>query len=96
MSYLTRRRRSTLKIDQSLVRGIEPNTPDGWLVVGILKMGRDLGYRIVAEGIETEAERALLTAWGCDDGQGWHFGRAMPAATFEAWLETLKPDAAAG
>ena len=96
MSYLTRLSASTLKIDQSLVRGIEPHTPDGRLVAGILKMGRDLGYRIVAEGIETEAERALLTAWGCDYGQGWHFGRAMPAATFEAWLETLKPDAAAG
>jgi EAL domain-containing protein (putative c-di-GMP-specific phosphodiesterase class I) len=49
-------------------------------------MGRDLGYRMVAEGIETEAERALLAAWGCDLGQGWHFGRPMAAPAFGDWL----------
>jgi EAL domain-containing protein (putative c-di-GMP-specific phosphodiesterase class I) len=48
-------------------------------------MGRDLGYRMVAEGIETESERALLAGWGCDYGQGWHFGRPMPAAAFGDW-----------
>ncbi len=52
------------------------------LVSNIVQMGRDLGYRIVAEGIETEDERALLAAWGCDYGQGWHFGRPMSAGVF--------------
>ena len=80
MSYLTRLSAHTLKIDQSLVRGVEADTLGGRLVSNIVQMGRDLGYRMVAEGIETEAERALLTGWGCDFGQGWHFGRPMPAA----------------
>ena len=85
MSYLTRLSAHTLKIDQSLVRGVQAGTLGGRLVSNIVQMGRDLGYRIVAEGIETEAERDLLAAWGCDYGQGWHFGRPMPASVFADW-----------
>jgi EAL domain-containing protein (putative c-di-GMP-specific phosphodiesterase class I)/GGDEF domain-containing protein len=85
MSYLTRLSAQTLKIDQSLVRGVEAGTLGGRLVSNIVQMGRDLGYRMVAEGIETESERALLAGWGCDYGQGWHFGRPMPAAAFGDW-----------
>jgi EAL domain-containing protein (putative c-di-GMP-specific phosphodiesterase class I)/GGDEF domain-containing protein len=86
MSYLTRLSAHTLKIDQSLVRGVEADSLGGRLVSNIVQMGRDLGYHIVAEGIETEAERNLLTDWGCDYGQGWHFGRPMSAASFGDWL----------
>ncbi|MFO1208168.1 MAG: GGDEF domain-containing phosphodiesterase [Amaricoccus sp.] len=88
MSYLTRLSAHVLKIDQSLVRGVEADTQSGRLVSNIVQMGRDLGYRIVAEGIETEAERKLLTAWGCDYGQGWHFGRPMTARAFGEWYTT--------
>jgi EAL domain-containing protein (putative c-di-GMP-specific phosphodiesterase class I)/GGDEF domain-containing protein len=90
MSYLTKLSAQTLKIDQSLVRGVESGAQSGRLVSGIVQMGRDLGYRIVAEGIETEAERDLLAGWGCDYGQGWHFGRPMPARAFAAWLDARK------
>lgn len=85
MSYLTRLSAHTLKIDQSLVRGVEAGSRGGRLVSNIVQMGRDLGYRIVAEGIETESERTLLTDWGCDYGQGWHFGRPMSAPRFGEW-----------
>jgi EAL domain-containing protein (putative c-di-GMP-specific phosphodiesterase class I)/GGDEF domain-containing protein len=85
MSYLTRLSAHVLKIDQSLVRGVQADTLGGRLVSNIVQMGRDLGYRIVAEGIETESERDLLAGWGCDYGQGWHFGRPMPAAAFGDW-----------
>lgn len=85
MSYLTRLSAQTLKIDQSLVRGIEAGTPGGRLVSNIVQMGRDLGYRVVAEGIETEDERSLLAGWGCDVGQGWHFARPMTATAFGDW-----------
>ena len=64
MSYLTRLSAHTLKIDQSLVRGVEEGTLGGRLVSNIVQMGRDLGYRVVAEGIETDGERALLTGLG--------------------------------
>ena len=67
------------------MRGVEAGSRGGMLVSNIVQMGRDLGYRIVAEGIETEDERALLAAWGCDYGQGWHFGRPMPAGVFADW-----------
>jgi EAL domain-containing protein (putative c-di-GMP-specific phosphodiesterase class I) len=86
MAYLTRLSASTLKIDQSLVRGLEPNEQSGRLVAGIVQMGHDLGYKIVAEGVETATELDLLARWGCDIGQGWHFGRPMPAAAFRDWL----------
>ncbi|HRO12213.1 bifunctional diguanylate cyclase/phosphodiesterase [Amaricoccus sp.] len=89
MSYLTRLSAHTLKIDKSLVRGVEADSLGGRLVSNIVQMGRDLGYRMVAEGIETEAERALLAAWGCDLGQGWHFGRPMPAPAFGDWHSGL-------
>lgn len=87
MSYLTRLSANTLKIDQSLIRGATSDGLGAQLVSSIVQMGRDLGYRMVAEGIETEAERDLLTGWGCDYGQGWHFGRPMPAKAFGEWLE---------
>ena len=90
MSYLTRLSAHTLKIDQSLVRGVEADTLGGRLVSNIVQMGRDLGYRMVAEGIETEAERALLAGWGCDFGQGWHFGRPMAAPAFGDWHTGLR------
>ena len=64
MSYLTRLSAHTLKIDQSLVRGVQADTLGGRLVSNIVQMGRDLGYRMVAEGIETEAERTLLDRLG--------------------------------
>ncbi len=90
MSYLTRLSAHTLKIDQTLVRGVQADTLGGRLVSSIVQMGRDLGYRMVAEGIETVAERDLLTGWGCDYGQGWHFGRPMPAAAFSEWQSGRK------
>jgi EAL domain-containing protein (putative c-di-GMP-specific phosphodiesterase class I)/GGDEF domain-containing protein len=89
MSYLTRLSAQTLKIDQSLVRGVDPEGLSGRLVAGIVQMGRDLGYKLVAEGIETAAERDILAAWGCDIGQGWHFAKPMPADAFAEWLAGL-------
>ena len=74
------------------MRGVQADTLGGRLVSNIVQMGRDLGYRMVAEGIETEAERALLTGWGCDFGQGWHFGRPMAAPAFGDWHTGLKLD----
>jgi EAL domain-containing protein (putative c-di-GMP-specific phosphodiesterase class I) len=64
---------------------VQADSLGGRLVSNIVQMGRDLGYRMVAEGIETEEERRLLAGWGCDYGQGWHFGRPMPAPVFDEW-----------
>ncbi len=94
MAYLTRLSARTLKIDQSLVRGVAPGTEAGRLLAGVVQMGRDLGYRIVAEGVETEAERAMLARLGCDYGQGWLFAKPMPAEDLPGWLEARERRAA--
>lgn len=86
MSYLTKLSAHTLKIDQSLVRGVRDDSRGGQLVSSIVQMGQDLGFRVVAEGIESRTERDLLAGWGCNAGQGWHFARPMPAAAFGGWL----------
>ncbi len=64
MSYLTRLSAHTLKIDQSLVRGVKADSLGGRLVSNIVHMGRDLGYRMVAEGIETEFGACAADALG--------------------------------
>jgi EAL domain-containing protein (putative c-di-GMP-specific phosphodiesterase class I) len=45
-----------------------------------------LGFKVIAEGIETEGQRQFLRNEGCDEGQGFLFARPMPAAAFEQWL----------
>lgn len=49
-------------------------------------MAHDLGYRVVAEGIETDATYELLKQWGCDEGQGYLMARPMPAAEVENFM----------
>lgn len=93
MSYLTKLSAETLKIDQSLVRDMAPGQASGRLVAGIIQMGHDLGYKVVAEGIETEEQRALLARWGCDTGQGWLFARPLEAEAFAAWYASTNDPA---
>ena len=52
------------------------------LVEAIISMSRALGLQVIAEGIETEAQRSFLAGLGCQFGQGYLFGRALPAAEF--------------
>jgi len=68
-----------LKLDRSLVRGIE-NDPRARRVARlIVELGRDLGVEVLAEGIETEGQLAVLRELGCALGQGWLFGRPVAA-----------------
>jgi EAL domain-containing protein (putative c-di-GMP-specific phosphodiesterase class I) len=77
LAYLHRLPVDTLKIDRSLVSGTEERD---WLVVrSILGLARHFGMDVVAEGVETDLQRARLAALGCDFGQGWLFARPMPA-----------------
>jgi EAL domain-containing protein (putative c-di-GMP-specific phosphodiesterase class I) len=52
----------------------------------IIAMAHKLGMKVIAEGVETEAQRALLIAAGCDYGQGFLFSKPLPATTFEGLL----------
>ncbi|MEJ6003073.1 putative bifunctional diguanylate cyclase/phosphodiesterase [Paucibacter soli] len=73
-----------LKLDRSLVRGIEHDARARRVAGLIVELGRDLGVEVLAEGIETEGQLAVLQQLGCVLGQGWLFGRAQPATQFRA------------
>lgn len=77
----------TIKVDQTFVRNLEPGSENAAIVTATIDLGKALGKSIIAEGIETEAAAALLTALGCREGQGYLFARPMPARELEnAWL----------
>ena len=66
-----------LKMDRSFVRGIEVRADMGEIVAAVLVMARQLGLRVIAEGIENEARLAAVQSLGCDYGQGYLFARPM-------------------
>jgi diguanylate cyclase (GGDEF)-like protein len=68
-----------VKIDRSFVRDIASDTRDAELAAAIVYMAKVLGLAVVAEGVETEAQRELLQEMGCDELQGFLFGEAVPA-----------------
>jgi len=86
LSYLQRCPVDVLKIDQSFVADIEPAAQDAPLVRAVIAMGKSLGCRIVAEGVETMQQFAFLRAERCDEGQGFHFSPPVDAAAFSKLL----------
>ena len=79
LSYLQQLPVSVLKIDQAFVRDMVTSGKDRLLVKTMIAMGHDLGYRVVGEGIETQAAYDMLGEWGCDEGQGYLMAKPMPA-----------------
>jgi EAL domain-containing protein (putative c-di-GMP-specific phosphodiesterase class I) len=79
LSYLQQLPVSVLKIDQAFVRDMVTSGKDRLLVKTMIAMGHDLGYRVVAEGIETQAAYDMLCEWGCDEGQGYLMSRPVSA-----------------
>jgi len=86
LSYLTRLPLDQLKIDQSFVRNIGMQETDSMIIQTIIGMGNNLGIEVLAEGVETEEQRAFLAEHGCKLCQGYLFGRPMPAEAFNATL----------
>jgi EAL domain-containing protein (putative c-di-GMP-specific phosphodiesterase class I) len=71
-----------LKLDQSFVRGLPDDTDDLAICTAVIAMGRALGLKVIAEGVESTAQLAVLRALGCDVGQGYLFARPLPAQQF--------------
>lgn len=86
LAYLTQLPLDQLKIDRSFVRniGIKPN--DAVIVQTIIGMANNLGMEVIAEGVETEEQRAFLELHGCSAIQGYLFGRPLPLDEFESLL----------
>jgi diguanylate cyclase (GGDEF)-like protein len=78
-----------LKIDQSFVHDLLVNPGDASIVRAIVTMGHSLGLEVIAEGVETLAQRVRLAEVGCRAFQGWLYGRAVPPAELEAWLAAV-------
>jgi EAL domain-containing protein (putative c-di-GMP-specific phosphodiesterase class I) len=86
LSQLGRMPISTLKIDRSLVTGIAISPRDAVIVRAIIEMGHALGMKVVAEGVETSSQLAVLRGANCDDVQGYLIAKPMDATSFAAWL----------
>jgi diguanylate cyclase (GGDEF)-like protein/PAS domain S-box-containing protein len=86
LSYLKYLKAHKLKIDQRFVRDLPDDKDDAAIARAIIALGLSLGFRVVAEGVETEAQEAFLKAEGCHQGQGFLYARPMSAVDFERWL----------
>ncbi|MBY4947751.1 EAL domain-containing protein [Cupriavidus respiraculi] len=83
LAYLRRFPLSALKIDRSFVADMVESPHARTIVSAVLSLARELGLVAIAEGVETDAQRDLLMAQGCDLVQGWRYARAMSPAQFE-------------
>jgi EAL domain-containing protein (putative c-di-GMP-specific phosphodiesterase class I) len=86
LAYLRRLHVDTLKIDRSFVAQLPDDPEDAAIATAIVAMGRSLGMKIVAEGVETEAQATFLQQLGCNDMQGWLLSKALAADGLGQWL----------
>jgi EAL domain-containing protein (putative c-di-GMP-specific phosphodiesterase class I) len=84
LSYLKKFPLDGLKIDRSFVLGLLANPDDAAIVSSTVGLSKQLGLTVIAEGIENRATADFLVRMGCEEGQGYFFGRPMPAADFES------------
>jgi EAL domain-containing protein (putative c-di-GMP-specific phosphodiesterase class I) len=84
LSYLKKFPLDGLKIDRSFVLGLLANPDDAAIVSSTIGLSKQLGLSVIAEGIEDRATADFLVSMGCGEGQGYFFGRPMPASEFEA------------
>jgi EAL domain-containing protein (putative c-di-GMP-specific phosphodiesterase class I) len=86
LSYLSKLPLDELKIDRSFVLDLETGDHGTAVVQTIIDLGHDLGLRVVAEGVESDATVATLDSLGCDQVQGYHVSRPLDAEALEDWL----------
>nr|MDQ3360185.1 EAL domain-containing protein [Actinomycetota bacterium] len=86
LSYLKRLPADALKIDKSFVRGLGEDVEDTTIVRMVVELAHTLGMEVIAEGVETEEQAALLAEMGCDKAQGYHFSRPLPPEDVPGFL----------
>ncbi len=85
LAYLKRLPVNELKIDKSFVMSMEKDQDDAKIVRSTIDLAHNLGLTVVAEGVENAVVWELLRALDCDEAQGYHMGKPMPASQFHAW-----------
>ena len=90
LSYLQQFPFEILKIDQCFVRNLTEDATNAAITIAIMQMAHSLNFRVIAEGVETEAELAFLRQHPCDEIQGYFFSPPLPAHKFEELLSTGK------
>jgi EAL domain-containing protein (putative c-di-GMP-specific phosphodiesterase class I) len=91
LQHLRRMPLSEVKIDRSFVLGMTTDPDDAAVVGSIIDLGRALGLRVVAEGVEDDRTRRMLASGGCEVAQGWYYARPMTADALVAWLARYRP-----
>ena len=86
LSYLKRFPIDTLKIDQSFIHDMVTDSDGATIVAAIIGLGRNLKQRVIAEGVETADQLALLRSLNCEQAQGFYFSHAVPAEAFRKLL----------
>ena len=92
LSYLRRFPIDVLKIDQSFVHEISSDPVGASIVCAVIGMGKSLGHRVIAEGVETRAQLTFLQGQRCGEGQGYFFSRPVAADQFAKLMETGLPE----
>jgi EAL domain-containing protein (putative c-di-GMP-specific phosphodiesterase class I) len=82
-----------IKMDRSFVKDIPADQADAAIADAIIAMGKRLGIRVVAEGVETHAQLVFLRERGCDEIQGYYFSKPLPAGEFASYLRRNMADA---
>jgi len=88
LSHLARLPVHELKIDRSFMRDLEDNDNVRHLVTAVIRIGQSLGLQVVAEGVETDAQRRFLQGLDCDALQGFLFSKALPPDELQIWVQT--------
>jgi len=86
LSYLHRLEVDTVKLDKSFVKSIEDDQMGRWLVKATIGIAQGLGLDVIAEGVETDAQRSALLVAGCHVMQGYLFSHPAPPSELEHWL----------
>lgn len=92
LSYLQQLPVQTVKLDRSFMQGMEKEPRKVALVSTTTMLCQQLGYRVVAEGLETAETVAAVSHIGCDQGQGYYFARPMDADTLSVWLAQARSE----
>jgi len=91
LSYLCNFQFDKIKIDRSFISSVSKIDTTKTIIKSVVTLGRGLGMDIVAEGIETQFEAAMMTRFGCTELQGFYFSRPLPVEKAVEFLETYEP-----